>query len=428
MNPPRTNEQLAAENESLRIRLDEALETIQAIRTGQIDALVVEGDNGHEIYTLKTADQTYRVFIESMHEGAVTLNQQGLILYCNSTFATMVNQPLSAVIGSDLLAYIAPACQADYKNFIQQSWSSPGKTEMTLAQKENEKEIICLISATPLALDEGDCLSFIFTDLTLQKQTQTLLKRSNEELAFTNQALNRSNDNLQQFAYVASHDLQEPLRKIQQFGDLLKTRYVAPSSDEWNYLERMQSAASRMSALIRDILNFSRITTHTESVRHVSLTDVVNTVLTDLELRIQETNALIEVSPLPILMGDASQLGRLFQNLLNNALKFHRPDVKPHIKVACQTLSAAELPPSIKPTRQADTYHQIQVIDNGIGFDQKYAERIFQVFQRLHNKNQFAGTGIGLAICEKIVSNHGGAISATGEPSKGATFSVYLPV
>ncbi|GAB3691728.1 hypothetical protein GCM10027592_09980 [Spirosoma flavus] len=425
MNPARTYEQLVKENELLRIRLEEALETIQAIRTGQVDALVVEGEQGHELYTLKTADQTYRVFIESMHEGAVTLNQQGQILYCNSTFATMVDQSLSTVIGSDLLTYLAPVSRPDCEDFIQQSWLSAGKTEMTLVQKE--KEMICLVSATPLVLDEGDCLSLIFTDLTLQKQTQALLKSRNEELAFMNQALNRSNNNLQQFAYVASHDLQEPLRKILQFGDLLKSRYTTPSSDERDYLERMQSAASRMSALIRDILNFSRISTHAQSIKHVSLADVVNAVLTDLELRIQETNAIIAVDELPTVAGDASQLGQLFQNLLTNAIKFHRPDVQPRIQVTYQTLSAAELPSTIKPARQSETYYQIQVVDNGIGFDQKYAERIFQVFQRLHNKNEFAGTGIGLAICEKIVANHGGVITATGQPGEGATFTIYLP-
>ncbi|GAB3991139.1 hypothetical protein GCM10028807_20490 [Spirosoma daeguense] len=425
MNPPKTYEQLVIENEELRIQLEEATETIHAIRSGQVDAVVIEGDQGHEIYTLKTADQTYRVFIETMHEGAVTLNQEGLILYCNSTFASMVGLPLSTVIGSALHTYVKSSCRQLYENFVKASWLSSEKTEMTM--KQGETELVCLISATPLALDEGDCLSLIFTDLTLQKQTQALLKTSNEALAFTNQALNRSNDNLKQFAYVASHDLQEPLRKIQQFGDLLKIRHMESTGEERDYLERMQAAASRMSALIRDILNFSRITSQGEITKRISLNEVIDSVLIDLELRVQETNASITVSPLPVVLGDASQLGQLFQNLLSNAIKFHRADNQPRVNVTYQTLAASQLPSSIVPSRQSATYYQIQVADNGIGFDQKYAERIFQVFQRLHGKNEFTGTGIGLAICEKIVVNHGGAITATAKPSEGATFTVYLP-
>ncbi|GAB3996866.1 hypothetical protein GCM10028807_40560 [Spirosoma daeguense] len=254
----------------------------------------------------------------------------------------------------------------------------------------------------------------------------------NEELQEANELLSRSNENLQTFAYVASHDLQEPLRKIQQFGDLLKTQLADSTTDQLNYLERMQSAARRMSMLIKDLLNFSRISTRPDESRLLSLDDVLRSVLTDLELVISETGAQIHVDPLPKISGDSSQLGQLFQNLLSNALKFSRVNTSgnpaiPQITVRHQLVDAGDLPSIIKSNRSSAQFHQIDVTDNGIGFDEKYLDRIFQVFQRLHGRSEFAGTGIGLAICEKVVTNHGGAISATSKPGQGATFSVYLP-
>ncbi|TDE14474.1 PAS domain-containing protein [Dyadobacter psychrotolerans] len=250
---------------------------------------------------------------------------------------------------------------------------------------------------------------------------------TNEDLAEANNMLIRSNKNLEQFAYVASHDLQEPLRKIKQFGDLLKIQYNAPSSQALMYLERMQSAAGRMSVLIEDLLTFARISTQQEETEPVVLDDIILSVLSDLDLRIQETGAVIDAVPLPVIAGDRVQMGQLFQNLLSNALKFRNPDVQPHIQITSRTVDYKALHESVKPARWSAFYHLIEVADNGIGFDQKYADRIFQVFQRLHGRSEYAGTGIGLAICEKVVTNHGGAILATGISGKGATFGIYLP-
>lgn len=253
------------------------------------------------------------------------------------------------------------------------------------------------------------------------------LSASNEELTESAELLIRSNENLQRFAYIASHDLQEPLRKIQQFGNLLQNQYAQGLGEGIDYLQRMQLAAGRMSTLIRDLLAFSRISTSQDSIRVVALDEVVSLVLSDLEIVIQETGAIVHVNHLPAVLGDDSQLGQLFQNLLSNALKFRRSDVSPEIIIRTFMLTASQLPDSVKPARFAGVYHRIDVSDNGIGFEEKYTERIFQVFQRLHGKNQYAGTGIGLAICEKVAFNHGGAITATGAPGQGATFSVYLP-
>ena len=249
----------------------------------------------------------------------------------------------------------------------------------------------------------------------------------NEKLEEANALLNRSNENLQQFAYVASHDLQEPLRKIQSFGDLLKARYTEANGEELVYLERMQSAARRMSGLIKDLLDYSRISTRRDANGPVALDEVVRLVLSTLELTIQETGAQLSLEPLPTVLGDVTQFNQLFQNLLSNALKFRRPGIAPRIAVRASQVAADHLPENIKLSRGSNAYHRIDVLDNGVGFEEKYLDRIFQVFQRLHGKGGFAGTGIGLAICEKVVTNHGGAISATSQPGQWATFSVYLP-
>jgi len=250
----------------------------------------------------------------------------------------------------------------------------------------------------------------------------------NEELSESNNLLIQSNENLQQFAYVASHDLQEPLRKIQSFGNLITSRYASELGDGANYLQRMQTAAKRMSNLIEDLLMFSRISSKSDRVESVNLNTVLKSVLIDLELLIQESGAVIEMEKLPEITGDRSQLGQLFQNLLSNALKFRKKDVAPKIQITVDTLSSIELPPSFVPARSTRAFYKIDIRDNGIGFDQSYADRIFQLFQRLHGRSEYSGTGIGLAICEKVAVNHGGTIMVESKIEEGSTFSVLLPM
>jgi two-component system, LuxR family, sensor kinase FixL len=233
-----------------------------------------------------------------------------------------------------------------------------------------------------------------------------------------NLQLELSNRELQDFAFVASHDLQEPLRKIQAFGDRLRLKCADVLSDEGqDYLTRIQNAAKRMQTLIDDLLSFSRITTKAQPFVSIKLADIVQEVLSDLEVRIQEAGGRVEVGDLPILEADPMQMRQLLQNLISNALKFHQPETTPLIRVQSQALA-----------QDGDRYCQITVADNGIGFDEKYLDRIFTVFQRLHGRNEYEGTGVGLAICRKIVERHGGLITATSQPGAGATFFVTLPL
>jgi len=259
------------------------------------------------------------------------------------------------------------------------------------------------------------------------------LKRQQQALEVLNMELHRSNDNLQQFAYVASHDLQEPLRKIQSFGDMLASNYADVLDESGrDMIGRMQKSATRMSVLIRDLLNYSRVSTERKPFQPLSLTQLLTSLVDDLWVAVQESGAVIKWDDLPEIVGDHTQLKQLFQNLLSNAIKFRVSGVPPRVSVTHQMLSSAALPSSVVSTaddgKAYDHFYEINVTDNGVGFDEKYLDRIFQVFQRLHGRNEYTGTGVGLAICRKVVENHRGAITASSQPGAGTTFRVYLPV
>lgn len=265
----------------------------------------------------------------------------------------------------------------------------------------------------------------------------TSLRESQQQLQVINDELRRSNENLQQFAYVASHDLQEPLRKVVAFSAILGQQFGGSLGPEGtDLLHRMQSAAERMADLIRALLTYSRIASQHNPFRPVALSRLLETVIDDLDVAIQENEATITVGDLPVLSGDRVQLQQLFQNLLTNALKFRRSDpvsgelVKPVVSVSGRELAGQALPESVRRLAVGNRlmFCEISVADNGVGFDEKYLDRIFQMFQRLHSRANYAGTGVGLAICQRVAEHHGGAITAVSEPGQGATFRVYLPI
>ncbi len=257
----------------------------------------------------------------------------------------------------------------------------------------------------------------------LQAAHDELEQRVVERTAKLNEAnieLARSNRELQDFAFVASHDLQEPLRKIQAFGDRLRTVQADKLDDQGrDYLTRMQNAAGRMHVLINDLLSYSRVTTKAQPFRPTDLSKIAEEVVGDLETRIEDSGGRVELSDLPIIDADGLQMRQLFQNLIANALKFRRPDVPPVVKLDSN---------SLKASNGSGAMVRITVTDNGIGFDEKYLDRIFTPFQRLHGRNEYEGTGIGLAVCRKIVERHGGTLTAESKPGEGATFVAVLPV
>ena len=256
--------------------------------------------------------------------------------------------------------------------------------------------------------------------LTIERQ------RAQDRSARTAAMLTQSNRELQDFASVASHDLQEPLRKIQAFGDRLKTKCEGQLSDDGkDYLARMLNAASRMQVLINDLLTFSRVTTKAQPFSKVDLNLIAREVISDLEVRIEQTGASVEISSLPVIDADSLQMRQLFQNLIANALKFRKTDKPSVVKVFAECNSQiAE--GATWALASAETW-QISVADNGIGFDEKYLDRIFTVFQRLHGRSAYEGTGVGLAVCRRIVERHHGSITARSKPGQGSTFIVKLP-
>ena len=420
----KTYEELVNEVTNLRLQLEEANDTINAIRTGQIDAIVVNGKKGHELYTLKTADQTYRIFIEKMTEGAVTLDHHGIIVYSNSQFASMVNLPLSKVIGLSVYNFISPSFKQHFSLLFDRGWKEDCKGEIGLIG--NGKYTEFQLSFTSLELDEGVSLSIILTDLTEQKESQRQLKLNNKKLEEINYALEVSNHDLQQFASVASHDLQEPLRKIQIYSNLINQKHAAELSTAANaYLQKIVSSSERMRILIHDILSFSRLSDKANKYELTDLKLLAKELLNDFELLIEEKKAAITIDDLPKIEVNPGQLRQVLQNIISNALKFSRPDVPPVIHIwgkrVCENAHDS-VPNTTGP------YTCIHIKDNGIGFNEKYMSNVFTLFKRLHTKDKYEGTGIGLAITKRIIEKHNGQIIAKSTEGKGSEFIIVLPV
>lgn len=247
-------------------------------------------------------------------------------------------------------------------------------------------------------------------------------KQFEEQLKIYAKKLEISNKELQDFASVAAHDLQEPLRKIQSFSDRLVTKAKEQMSEEtFDYVDRIQNSAHRMQVLIDDLLTYSRVTTKSSPFAVINLNAIVAQVASDLEVRIEQCHGKVVWENLPSLEADPTQMRQLFQNLISNALKFKKSDLNPLVTVTAKIFDNS-------PLGRPGPACQITIQDNGIGFDEKYLDRIFTIFQRLHGRHEYEGTGIGLAVCRKIVDRHGGFITAASIPNQGATFIVTLPL
>lgn len=255
-------------------------------------------------------------------------------------------------------------------------------------------------------------------------------EKQKEEIVQINSELKSLNENLENFAYVASHDLNEPLRKIRTFGDLIQEDIANDEPDYEkivHHIQRMQVSAERMQDLITDLLSYSRASIDAPK-SPIDLKDVIDDVINDLQTLIQENKASINIGNLPQrIQGHDVQLRQLFQNLIANAIKFHKKNVPPVIDIQSEKVKGDKINAPEGRIKLEHTYHKITVTDNGIGFDEKYTEKIFAVFQRLHGKNEYQGTGIGLSICKKITENHKGFITAKSKEGQGATFIIYLP-
>ncbi|HWV67881.1 hybrid sensor histidine kinase/response regulator [Chitinophaga sp.] len=261
-----------------------------------------------------------------------------------------------------------------------------------------------------------------------QQQVNDMLEQKvrerTEELREINKSLEASNHDLQQFASVASHDLKEPLRKIQLFGAILRDRFLQTDPNALSYMERIVGSSERMARLINDLLSYSRLSV--ASINEIAdFNKIIQEILVDLELMITERNAVITVEKMPQIEAVPGQIRQVFQNIISNALKFSRKDVPPQVNISAETVTDLNPDSAVFAGGQ---YCRIIIRDNGIGFNEKYLSKIFTIFQRLHTSDLYEGTGIGLAIAKKVIDKHGGLITARSREGEGATFIIVLPL
>ncbi|WP_266205963.1 PAS domain-containing sensor histidine kinase [Pontibacter kalidii] len=381
----------------------------------------------HDITDLKKTEERLREsesrinsIIQTAVDGIITIDTRGVIEMVNPAAARLFQYEERELIGQKINMLMPEPDRSLHDNYMQHYHETGEKRIIGIGRevsglKKNGMVFPLYLSISEVYLTDRKVYTGFIHDITQQKLSEERLRRYAAELE-------RSNRELQDFAYVSSHDLQEPLRKIQAFGDRLKTKEYEKLSDQGkDYVDRMLNAASRMQNLINDLLDFSRVTSKTKPYVMVDLEKVLEEVLSDLEIMIEKTGAKITHMHLPSIEGDPTQMRQLFQNLVSNAIKFRKEGVTPEINI-----TARELQPKAHLTSTpGDELVEIRIQDNGIGFDEKYLDRIFNIFQRLEGQ-KYEGSGIGLAICRKIAVRHGGDITARSQAGVGTTFIITL--
>jgi PAS domain S-box-containing protein len=407
----------------LESRLAEAEQMIEAIKSGEVDAFAIFNDTDHEVYTLQSGDYAYRVLIEKFSEGALNLTEEGLIVYTNTYFCNFVGLAYEKVVGTYIFDYVADEYKQNFKDLFSKAKRNNSKGEIALFVRE--KLVPVYVSMTSLE-PNLPTIGVIVTDLT-EKKSFALERSQNEKiLAAKNAELQIQNAELASFTYIASHDLQEPLRKIQAFTSRIMDKegnIFSPSGQE--YFGRIVESASRMQKLIEALLNYSRTNTTDVVLEPTDLNNVLIEVKSELNEVIENKKVIIESDKLPTLNIFPLQFNQLFSNIIGNAIKYLRSGTPPIIKITQKQVDSNEI---LGGPETGTKYWRISIMDNGIGFDPKYENLIFDLFQRLHGKEDYEGTGIGLAICKKIMHNHHGFIKAEGKPGEGATFHIYIPV
>lgn len=388
--------------------------------------LEIKERNKAEI-ALRQSEHSYRILIETIPDLIGTTDISGHVTSLNPAFEKIIGWPKTEWIGKAFKPLVHPEDYQRVRSIFQKviGGESQPMFEVRVLAKGNKPLILETMAMAQKEEGKITGLITISRDITRRKEAETALQKLYEELEFrvkertaelakTTHELKRSNSELEQFAYVASHDLQEPIYVIQGFVDTIQEQYASVLNEDMSFLlQRIQIAAQRMRSLVEGLLEFSRVGTRAKPFEEVDLNQIIQEILMELELRIKENHAKIEVAKLPKIQADRIQMRQLLQNLIGNALKFRRKDTSPEIKI---------------DSNSNEQLVEIYVRDNGIGFEKEYAEKIFVPFQRLHTRSEYQGSGIGLAICEKIVARHGGKIFAESVENQGSTFTIQLPL
>ncbi|GEM_PF-1270600 len=365
---------------------------------------------------LRISEEHNRLIVETAYDAFIGMDSNGLITDWNEQAKIIFGWTKDEIFGKSLAATIIPERyrEAHKKGLARFLITGEGpvlnkRIEVTGIRK-NGNEFPCELTIWPIRVGTSFQFNAFVHDITERKKAEEALLQNTAELA----KIKAEREQADLFAFAASHDLQEPLAKIIAFGDLLKLQAKDKLDDKLkDYINRIQTSANCMSQLIDSLLRFSRATIKKESLEQVNLEKVVKEVLSDLELKIAESKSVIELGPLPVIKGDWLQMKEVFQNLIANSIKFRKKEMLHRIKIGTKPLQ--------------NGYLKIYVADNGIGFEQKYAERLFKPFERLHNRSEYEGSGMGLAICQKIMLRHGGRIEVQSNLGKGAVFMLHLP-
>jgi PAS domain S-box-containing protein len=404
-------EALQSKIDALKEQLEEATSIIEAIRDGDVDALVVNNGGQPQVYSIESADYTYRVLIEKSGEGALSLSDDGLILYCNDYFSKLLDVATNKLVGTYFSEHLeSPEAFDILMNNVK---NGPSKGELVINCAGRQCHIY--VSLTDMRPNVA-AIGAVVTDLTEKiKHEQALIEYQNQ-LESKVSELNRTNVNLEQFIHVISHDLKEPLRKILTYTSYLNENNSATTAAERKSLDVISSSSLRLNSLVDDLVKYAFSSIATESTS-VDLNKVLKDVIDDLELVIKENDAVINVSALPSINGSKVQMRQLFSNLISNAIKYSRNNVRPEISITSHPHSEA-----------SRDFLTISIIDNGIGMDEKHLGKIFTIFQRLHLRDEYSGNGIGLAICKRIMENHNGRIEVFSTKNQGSVFNLLFPV
>ena len=407
---------LQAEIAALKEELFESNSIVNAIKQGDVDALVVHNNGVPQLYSLETADYTYRLLIEKFRQGALSISRNGLILYCNDYFSQLVHIPSEMIIGTYLSEYLDNPAQ--FGQIIEAIKYGITTHEILFRYDHNQKTFPGSISLTDLE-PSVEAIGIVITDLTEKKKHEEALFRHHQELEEKINELHRTNSNLKEFIHVISHDLKEPLRKIVMHSDRIDGSYLSESDTK--AMNVLKVSALRLNSLIDDLVQYSSHTAQLERTE-VNLAGIIYEVVDDLEILISDKKAKIEIGKLPVLQASKVQIRQLFANLITNAIKYSRADTPPLIQIVQDANLNAEIP------NQNTKFVKIQIKDNGIGMESSHLLKIFTIFQRLHAKNEYSGNGIGLAICKKIMENHSGNITVESTLNEGTTFNLYFPI